>query len=63
MSLEQLIEQSREIVTAIINKIKEDGQVTEDEVAKLVEHEQWASDQISDLLASFGVEIGDERID
>jgi len=63
MSLE---EHSREIklhVQALIEEVEKDNHVSDEELQTILALEQEIADKISDLLARYGLEVGDERID
>lgn len=63
MTIETDIQQIHKHVDSMISHIKEDEKVEESEVQLIIELMQSVEDKFADLLAGFGVEIGDERID
>jgi ferric iron reductase protein FhuF len=63
MSLDSEIDEAKESIDNIVSMVEKEEKLDDDAAKKIEDFMQWADDRLSELLAKYGVEIGDERID
>lgn len=63
MSIKDDMTSIDQIVDKVVADVHAQGQLSDDDANSIIEQMQAIEDKLSNLLAEFGVEIGDERID